>query len=137
MSESREGGCQCGAVRYRYEGEPISLAVCHCTECQRQSGSAFGMSLTVHKQDFRLLQGELKTFDRKADSGRTVTCAFCPECGTRIYHEPQYRQGAINIKPGTFDDTSFLQPVLEVWTVRKHGWLEIRGLAKSFERQFA
>ena len=135
MNESREGGCQCGAVRYRFEGEPISLAVCHCTECQRQSGSAFGMSLTVRKEDFHLLQGTLKTFDRKADTGRIVTCAFCPECGTRIYHAPHYRTDAINIKPGTFDDTSFLQPKYEVWTKRKHAWVDLLGEVVSFEGQ--
>jgi hypothetical protein len=135
MSESREGGCQCGAVRYRFEGEPISLAVCHCTECKRQSGSSFGMSLTVRKEDFRLLQGELKTFTRKADSGRDVACAFCPECGTRIYHAPRYREGAINIKPGTFDDTSFLRPTIQVWTVRRHDWVQLPADWIAFERQ--
>ena len=135
MSEAREGGCQCGRVRYRFEGEPISLAVCHCKECQRQTGSAFGMSLTVREKDFQLLKGELKTFDRAADSGRTVTCAFCPECGTRIYHQPHYRKDAINIKPGTFDDTSFLQPKLEVWTKRKHAWITFSGELRSFEEQ--
>ena len=66
---------------------------------QRQSGSAFGMSLTVRKDDFRILKGALKSFTRTADSGRLVTCAFCPECGTRIYHEPHYRKDSVNIKP--------------------------------------
>ena len=135
MSTPRDGGCQCGLVRYRFEGEPIVLTVCHCTECQRQSGSAFGMSLTVRKEDFRLLAGELKTFTRSAESGRLVHCSFCPQCGTRIYHEPVYRKGSINIKPGTFDDTSFLKPAIQVWTVRKHAWLELDGDVAAFEHQ--
>src|SRR5262245_65152510 len=113
MTEVREGGCQCARVRYRVEGEPVAVGVCHCTECQRQSGSAFGMSLIVRKEAFRLLQGELKTFTRTADSGSPVLCAFCPECGIRIYHEPRYMQGVLNIKPGTLDDTSFLRPTLQ------------------------
>jgi hypothetical protein len=135
MAEAREGGCQCGSVRYRFEGEPVALAICHCSECQRQSGSAFGMSLTVRKEDFELLSGTLKSFTRSADSGRLVTCAFCPECGTRIYHEPQYRKGSINIKPGTFDDVSFLRPMLQVWTIRKHAWVELAPDITAYERQ--
>jgi hypothetical protein len=135
MSIARDGGCQCGKVRYRFEGEPIVLTVCHCAECQRQSGSAFGMSLTVRKQDFRLLSGELKTFTRSADSGRLVHCAFCPECGTRIYHQPEYRKESINIKPGTLDDTSWLTPSLQVWTVRRHAWVELTGEIAEMERQ--
>ena len=135
MSIARDGGCQCGKVRYRFEGEPIVLTVCHCAECQRQSGSAFGMSLTVRKQDFRLLSGELKTFTRSADSGRLVHCAFCPECGTRIYHQPEYRKESINIKPGTLDDTSWLTPSLQVWTVRRHAWVTLTGEIAEMERQ--
>ena len=61
MQRDRDGGCQCGAVRYRIHGEPLGLAVCHCTECQRQSGSAFGMSLAVAEPSFELLSGVLKT----------------------------------------------------------------------------
>jgi len=84
MSDAREGGCQCGAVRYRVVGEPVMVGVCHCMQCQRQSGSAFGMSFIVPKEAFELLSGSLKTFTRTSDSSRPVVCAFCPECGTRI-----------------------------------------------------
>ena len=81
----------------------IGLAVCHCRECQRQSGSAFGMSLAVPHRAFRLVSGALKSFEAVCDSGRTKTCAFCPECGTRIYHETV---NGMSVKPGTLDDTS-------------------------------
>lgn len=135
MSDVREGGCQCGRVRYQVVGEPITVGVCHCRECQRQSGSAFGMSFIVPKDAFRLSRGELKVFSRSSDSGRPVICAFCPECGTRIYHEARWLEGALNIKPGTFDDPSFLQPTGEIWTVRKHRWVELPSIPRSFERQ--
>ena len=52
MAEFREGGCQCAKVRYRVDGQPVAVGVCHCTECQRQSGSAFGMSFIVPKESF-------------------------------------------------------------------------------------
>ena len=93
------------------------------------------MSFIVPKQAFRLLQGEVKTFTRTSDSGRPVVCAFCPECGTRIYHEPSYMQGVLNIKPGTLDDTSFLRPTIQVWTARRHAWVELPSALRSFERQ--
>jgi hypothetical protein len=74
-----EGGCQCGAVRYRLEGEPRGLAACHCRDCQRQSGSAFALSLDVRNDDFRLLSGELRSFTVRCDSGRVKEFAFCLE----------------------------------------------------------
>ena len=135
MGDPREGGCQCGAVRYRLEGEPVALTACHCSECQRQSGSAFGMSLIVSKDAFQLLSGEPKQFDRTADSGRSVECAFCPACGTRIYHEPTDRKDTLNIKPGTLDDTSWLSPALHVWTKSKQPWVLIPEGVRCFEGQ--
>jgi hypothetical protein len=135
MPDVRPGGCQCGAVRYQVTGEPFAIGVCHCTECQRQSGSAFGMSMIVPRDAFHLLRGQLKTFTRTADSGRPVVCGFCADCGTRIHHEPRYLPGVLNIKPGTLDDTSFLAPTIEVWSVRRHPWIQLPESLRSFERQ--
>jgi hypothetical protein len=118
-----EGGCQCGRIRYRIEGEPLGLAVCHCRECQRQSGSAFGMSLAVKRDAFRLLSGELASFTTVADSGRSKRCTFCPDCGSRIFH--QTLEAAISVKAGTLDDTSWLEPTAHYWTQRKQAWFEI------------
>lgn len=136
MSNHREGGCQCGAVRYRLNGDPIMLVVCHCTECQRQSGSAFGMSLAVKKSEFELLQGTLKRWERSSHSGRKVGAAFCPECGTRIYHEPERMLGtAINVRAGTLDDRSWLAPAMHVWTQSKQSWVAIPDGTTQFEGQ--
>jgi hypothetical protein len=136
MTVTREGGCQCGAVRYRLTGDPIMLAVCHCTECQRQTGSAFGMSLWVRVGDFRLLTGRLKTFERSSESGLKVKCAFCPECGTRIHHEPERMQGqGLNVRAGTLDDTSGLTPTAHVWTDSKQPWVPIPENTTVFPRQ--
>jgi hypothetical protein len=135
MADVRPGGCQCGAVRYEVSEDPLAITVCHCRECQRQSGSAFGMSWVVKQSAFRLLQGELKTFTRSSDSGRPLECAFCPDCGTRIYHVPGYRAGVLNVKPGTFDDPTVARPAREIWTARKHAWVRIEGDVESSEGQ--
>jgi hypothetical protein len=93
------------------------------------------MSLISPKDAFRVLRGTLKTFTRPSDSGRSVLGAFCPECGTRIYHEPRYIEGVLNVKPGTLDDTAFLQPTIQVWTGRKHSWVGLPATLLSFEGQ--
>ena len=135
MPESQEGGCQCRAVRYRISGDAIALAVCHCGECQRQSGSAFGMSLLVLRSSFELLSGELRDFIRTADSGRPIKCHFCPECGCRIYHEPAYAPDVFNVKAGTLDDTTGLSPSVQVWTLEKQAWIDLPDDIECFEGQ--
>ena len=131
MDSPRDGGCQCGAVRYRLTGKPLGLAVCHCSGCQRQSGSAFGMSLSIPGESFRLLSGELKTFTTECDSGRTKSCAFCPGCGTRIYH--QGPETTLSLKPGTLDDTAWLEPDSHYWTKRKQLWVSIPDGVRCFD----
>ena len=125
MATKYTGGCQCGDVRYEVVRTRQRLVVCHCTDCQRQSGSAFGMTLVVHEADFRLTQGEPKTFASKAASGRAKLGAFCPQCGTRLYHKPEGRLGRVSVKPGTLDDTSWLKPDMHIWTSSKQPWVTI------------
>ena len=129
MARVIEGGCQCGRIRYRVEGKSFGLAICHCTECQRQSGSAFGMSLAVAPTAFKLSSGVLKTFEVKCDSGRIKTCAFCPDCGTRIYHQTG---NGMSLKAGTLDDTSWLNPEAHYWTKRKQSWVMIPDGVSQF-----
>ncbi len=129
-----EGGCQCGEVRYRISGQPVWLTICHCNECKRQSGGAFGMSLRTRGADVALSQGTPKVWSRPSDEVAGVNCAFCPTCGTRLWHEPQ-GSGFLHIKPGTLDDPSQVRPRYEAWTKRKADWLRIEGLELSFEGQ--
>jgi hypothetical protein len=128
------GGCQCGAVRYEVSEEPLTLGMCFCRDCQQQSGSAFGMSLVVPKRGFRLVQGETASFTRPAESGNTTDCHFCPRCGTRLYHLPGSLPGNVNVKPGSLDDASGLEPRLAVWTIRKPAWLTLPAGIAQFER---
>ena len=99
------GGCQCGSVRYVLTAEPIRVTACHCKECQRQSGSAFGMSMPVRKERLSVT-GSTKQFTRVANSGGEVTGVFCPDCGIRIYNVLKSALDVLSIKPGTLDDTT-------------------------------
>jgi hypothetical protein len=112
------GGCQCGAVRYAIAEAPLRLYVCHCRECQRQSGSAFGMSLIVARAAFAVTQGETRNWSRKADSGRTMACHFCVVCGSRLWHA---RDGmnTISVKAGSLDIPVDVSRAVHIWTSRK------------------
>jgi hypothetical protein len=114
----RSGGCQCGKVRYECDAEPLALYICHCLECRHQSGSAFGMSLAMPAGTMRVVEGTPTFWTRLANSGRRVRCAFCPECGSRLWHEPE--QGSyLTIKAGSLDEPVDISKAIHIWTSRK------------------
>jgi hypothetical protein len=119
------GGCQCGEIRYEIQGEPLTFYACHCRECQKQSASAFGLSLTVPRAAVKIVSGQPKTWTREAHSGRTVSCAFCGNCGTRLFHDRAHNRATINIKAGTLDDPTWLHPVGNIWTQSAQPWVSI------------
>lgn len=113
------GGCQCGAVRYEIAGEPLRVYICHCRECRKQSASAFGISVIVRRADFRVTQGTVKSWTRDTDSGRRLRCVFCPECGSRLYHEGEPAGETVSVKGGSLDVPPDLSAVVHIWTSRK------------------
>ena len=131
----RTGGCQCGALRYEFTGEARQLIACHCHDCQKRSGSAFGMSLFLNAEALRITGGEISNYRRTAESGRQVTVGICSNCGTQIYGQPEWRPETTVLKPGTLDDTSWLVPDLHIWTVCKQPWVIIPEGVESHERQ--
>ncbi|MBW4440321.1 MAG: GFA family protein [Plectolyngbya sp. WJT66-NPBG17] len=135
MNAPYTGGCQCGQIRYEIRAEPLTLYACHCKECQRQSSSAFGMSMTVQREAVVILQGQPKDWTRGADSGQTVRCFFCGNCGTRLFHQRDHNPNVINIKPGTLDDTSWLNPVGHLWTQSKQPWVSLDEQGLNYEGQ--
>lgn len=117
-----EGGCQCGVIRYELRAAPLALYTCHCLDCQKQSSSAFGMSLWVERAAIDFRGAPPRFYRTKGDTGRTKDCAFCPECGTRIYHVTD-GAGVISVKAGTLDDTSGLEPSCHIWMKRAQPWV--------------
>ena len=128
----RAGGCQCGAVRYEIRGEPLSLYVCHCRECQKQSTSAFGVSVVIKRADFHITRGEVRVWSRATDSGGTLCCAFCPDCGSRLWHEGIGGTDAISVKGGSLDDPPDLRSACHIWTTRKLPGVVIPEGARQF-----
>ena len=115
------GGCQCGAVRFAITEPPQTIYVCHCRKCRKQSASAFGISMWVNRADFALLSGAARFWSRPADSGRVIDCAFCADCGTRVWHEPGggVRGCAIAIKGGSLDEPIDVGSAIHVWVSHK------------------
>lgn len=129
------GGCQCAAVRYEITGRPVALYVCHCKECRKQSASAFGISLIVRRADFRVTQGSAKRWSRSTDSGRTLHCAFCPDCGSRLFHEGAPEREALSVKGGSVDQPLDLTRAIHIWTTRKLPGVLIPEHASQFPEE--
>jgi hypothetical protein len=127
------GGCLCGAVRYSVEAEPIVTAVCHCKNCQQQSGSAFSIEFAVPSSAVSV-QGRTKTFHEKGDSGKAVERRFCPECGSGLISWGALMPDALFIKAGTLDDTSWISPTMEVYCDRAQPWVRLAGDMKKFPK---
>ena len=115
----QHGGCQCGAIRYASSGVPRALFVCHCRECRKQSASAFGISLVVSQSGFRVVRGTPRTWSRPTASGHTLDCAFCADCGSRLWHQRRGATDTLNIKGGSLDEPLDLGAAIHIWTARK------------------
>lgn len=125
MKHPLTGGCQCGALRYEIRAEPLTVYVCHCTECQHQSGSAFGMSVMVPRPAFVYTKGNPRRWKRVADSGRAIESDMCESCGVRPVNHPSANDKVSIVKPGTLDDTRWLHPVGHIWTKSAQPWVTI------------
>jgi len=132
---ARTGGCQCGRTRYESAGDPLALYVCHCHECRRQSASAFGMSFIVPRSGFRVTSGTPRIWIRKSDSGNDVTCAFCPDCGSRLWHERSAAADTVTIKAGSLDEAVDFSTAIHIWTSRKLPGLVIPPDAEQYPEE--
>lgn len=129
-----EGGCNCGAIRYALEAEPLAVAVCHCSRCRRQSGSAFSVNLVMKEADVAM-KGVLATFDDpESESGLPVRREFCGTCGSPIRSIATAQPGIVIIKAGTLDEPAKVAPGLHVWTCSALPWFDIPDAMPRFER---
>ena len=124
MDTVHEGGCACGAVRYRVHGQPAAGLVCHCRFCQRRLGSAFAVIAYFSDQDVEITQGRLASCQHESDeSGRWLKMEFCPVCGTTITHTVELRPGFRGVAGGTFDDPDWFRIDRHIWTRSARPWV--------------
>lgn len=131
----RSGGCQCGAVRYEVDGPTLKLVVCHCNECRKQSASAFGVSVFVPCAALRVTRGNPKFWSRPTDSGHVLDCAFCPDCGSRLWHQRRGAVDQISVKAGSLDQPVDISQAIHIWTSRKLPGVVLPAGAICFPRQ--
>jgi hypothetical protein len=119
-----DGQCLCGHVTYTAEAEPSRTAVCHCTDCQASSASAYGVVVRINADSFKLTSGTLKSWVKTAESGNRRALTFCPECGTRIYGAPKdpASGGHFSLRVGTVRQRQQFVPQLQVWTRSRQPW---------------
>lgn len=131
---SLAGGCQCGAVRYGVTVNRLTAYACHCLECQKQSASAFGISVPVPSAGFQIL-GAMKVWRRPTDSGAFTDCWFCEACGTRLYHQGHRETDWVTLKGGSLDRADLLTPAAHIWVKRKQPWVVLPADTPVFETQ--
>ncbi|NNE23285.1 MAG: GFA family protein [Rhizobiales bacterium] len=120
-----DGNCFCGHIRYEAEIDPSMVVICHCTDCQTHSGTAFGVVVGIVNDEFHLLHGKLKTYEKIADSGNVRALAFCPQCGTRIYaRTPGDASKFFGLRVGTVRQRDQLKPTRQAWCDSAQDWVQ-------------
>lgn len=135
MNPPFTGQCLCGAVGYKVNEKPLTVYACHCTDCQKRSGSAFGLSMWVRRGAIEVTRGEAALHTSKHSDGRPRFGRICAQCGTRLWSEPAKRSELAVIRPGTLDDTSSLRPVAHIWTRSAQPWVVIPEGAIRYDTQ--
>jgi hypothetical protein len=121
---AREGGCSCGAVRYRLASEPMFVHCCHCLNCQRQTGSAFVINLLIESDRVELLAGRPEPVDVPRDDGSAQRIYRCPDCQVAVFSE--YSGPAVKfVRGGTLDQPASVAPDVHIYTRSKLPWVEL------------
>jgi hypothetical protein len=124
MATTHSGHCLCGAVHYSFSGDPAVVALCHCDDCQRQSGSAFSVNVGVGRDSVTIDYDQLQTIETVGtDTGQPRKRMFCGKCGSPILTLLSEMPDLAFIKAGTLDDRETLAPQIEVWRERAQGWV--------------
>lgn len=133
MAEGLEGGCACGAVRLRLTSAPMFVHCCHCTECQRQNGSAFAVNALIEADRVTLISGAPEPVCVPTESGRPHPIWRCPSCSTPVWSEYGGRPQVRFVCVGALDDPSALPPDVHIFTRSKQPWVVLPEGTPAFE----
>ncbi len=136
MSDMFDGGCACGAVRYRMLSGPMFVHCCHCTDCQRQTGTAFVLNAMIEADRVELLAGDPRPSVMPTDSGKPHRVFRCGDCGTAVWSE----YGGLNqlrfVRVGTLDEPAALPPDVHIYTRSKLPWVALPEGVPAFEAYY-
>lgn len=136
MGESREGGCSCGAVRYRLRREPMFVHCCHCRDCQRQTGTAFVLNALIETAEVEVLQGELARNQMPTESGRPHGIDRCAACGCAVWSEYGGIAELRFVRVGTLDEPGLLSPNVHIYVRSKLPWVTLPPEVPAFEAYY-
>ncbi len=126
-----QANCSCGQLKLAYEGEIAKTSICHCFECQKRTGSAFGLQIRVDQSKV-LIEGESTVFERKGDSGGVASFHFCPKCGSTVYWELGGLPGSVIVAAGSLTNPQLPSPTFMVYGNRMHHWLKMPDTAVEY-----
>jgi hypothetical protein len=118
----RLASCCCGQLRIVCVGEPQKVSLCHCLDCQRRTGSTYGIA-AFFPRGKTSVEGQASRYKRSSDGGHIITFHFCPKCGSTVFWEPERKPDAFAVAVGAFADPSFPAPTQSVWNERRHQWV--------------
>lgn len=128
-----EGGCACGALRYRLASAPMFVHCCHCRDCQRQTGSAFVLNALLESDRITLLRGAPEATPVPTDSGRPHDIYRCPACRTALWSDYGRRPALRFVRVGTLDDPSAFAPDVHIFTRSKLPWVVLPPGVRAFD----
>lgn len=137
MTTPLEGGCACGAVRYRLQTAPMFVHCCHCKDCQRQTGAAFALNALIETDRLTLLSGEPVPYAMPTDSGRPHRIFRCPSCQTAVWSEYGGLAKLRFVRVGTLDEPSALPPDVHIYTRSKLPWVALSDGVPVFESYYS
>jgi hypothetical protein len=127
---TREGGCFCGAIRYRSEGEPTQVNYCHCRMCQRSAGAPVVAWVTFKAEQVHFLKGGPKWLESSDKASR----GFCANCGTQLLWRPTRETDEIDLTAASLDDPNTIRPDIHIWTASQLRWLHIQDDLPRYRR---
>lgn len=119
-----DGSCHCGKIRFEADVNPEQISICHCTDCQKLSGSAFRANVSAPAAGFRILTGEPKSYIKTAESGTKRRHAFCGDCGTPIYAAAPENPESFSLRIGTLAQHALLKPYRQIWRRSALPWVD-------------
>ncbi|MBK8742545.1 MAG: GFA family protein [Betaproteobacteria bacterium] len=129
------GRCHCGKIAYEAELDPAGVSICHCSDCQMLTGSAYRVSVRVPAETFRMLSGEPKIYIKTAESGATRAHSFCADCGAPVYSSDVTSPKSYSLRVGCLDQRAELAPRKQIWCKSSMPWSRDLSAVPGIEKQ--
>ncbi|ORU94462.1 MAG: hypothetical protein A6F71_09285 [Cycloclasticus sp. symbiont of Poecilosclerida sp. M] len=130
----KTGHCLCGSVSYEINSPPVFSITCHCTDCQKATGSAFSINIGVPDDAFSVFGNTLTKYADTGDSGKELRHYFCNQCGSPVFNEADAMPGLKVVKAGTLDDPTSFKPDTNIFCSSRMEWVTKAGETADFDK---